>query len=254
MKTSPKPDNWMVLIHFLIFLLPAAALVGGITAVTWHVETTSKLTVFKKEQTALINRLVHTISNDFGLVVSTLLYLSELQEFKQMQESGHMDATDLAENYLSFSKWTGLFGQIRYLDDSGMEIVRVNYNKGNPVNVPAERLQFKGNRYYFKETISLNKGEVFVSPLDLNIEHGKIELPLKPMIRFGTPVFDGYGKKKGRYRTQLLWSETSFGNRSSFVFHPHSRHAFKRGQLLAEGTPSRKRMGIHVRRSKGADL
>ena len=43
----------------------------------------------------------------------------------------------------------------------------------------------------------LDKGQVFVSPLDLNIERGAIEQPLKPMIRLATPVFDSAGDKRG---------------------------------------------------------
>jgi diguanylate cyclase (GGDEF)-like protein len=33
--------------------------------------------------------------------------------------------------------------------------------------------------------------------LDLNVERGKVEQPLKPMIRFGTPVFDDFKSKRG---------------------------------------------------------
>lgn len=43
----------------------------------------------------------------------------------------------------------------------------------------------------------LDKGSVFVSPFDLNIEQGKVEKPHKPMIRFATPVFDQAGVKRG---------------------------------------------------------
>ncbi|MDH4322211.1 MAG: GAF domain-containing protein, partial [Desulfobulbaceae bacterium] len=41
------------------------------------------------------------------------------------------------------------------------------------------------------------KGGIFVSQMDLNIEHGAIESPLKPVIRFGTPIFNSRGEKKG---------------------------------------------------------
>ena len=58
-------------------------------------------------------------------------------------------------------------------------------------------LQNKEGRYYFKDTIQPEKGEVFVSPFDLNIERGEIERLLKPMNRFGTPVFDITGRKRG---------------------------------------------------------
>ena len=54
-----------------------------------------------------------------------------------------------------------------------------------------------GKRYYFKDTLRLAREEIFVSPFDLNIEGGKIEEPLKPTIRFGTPVFDKKEEKRG---------------------------------------------------------
>jgi hypothetical protein len=63
--------------------------------------------------------------------------------------------------------------------------------------VPETQLQSKANRYYFKKTIALNQNEVFISPFDLNIENGKVEQPLKPMIRLATPVFNNVGEKKG---------------------------------------------------------
>ncbi|MEN8136724.1 MAG: PAS domain-containing protein [Thermodesulfobacteriota bacterium] len=63
--------------------------------------------------------------------------------------------------------------------------------------VPADQLQNKGKRYYFLDTIKLGESEIFVSPFDLNIENGKIEKPLKPMIRFGAPVFNNDKKKVG---------------------------------------------------------
>jgi hypothetical protein len=36
-----------------------------------------------------------------------------------------------------------------------------------------------------------------MSPLDLNIEHGKVEELLKLMIRFSTPIYDYNGDLKG---------------------------------------------------------
>jgi signal transduction histidine kinase len=78
-----------------------------------------------------------------------------------------------------------------------MEIVRVNYNKGDPAKVHEDQLQNKASRYYFEKTWALTRGEVYISPLDLNIERGQIEQPPKPMIRFGTPVFDRSGRKIG---------------------------------------------------------
>lgn len=89
------------------------------------------------------------------------------------------------------------FSTLQNIFENRNEIVRINHNNGNPFIVPKQILQNIVLRYYFQETISLDRGELFISPFDLNIEEGKIETPLKPMIRFATPVFDKRGPKQG---------------------------------------------------------
>ena len=84
-----------------------------------------------------------------------------------------------------------------FLDSSGMEKIRVNYNKGDPWIVADEKLQDKSKRYYFADCLPLEEREVFISPLDLNVERGHLEKPFKPVIRFGTPIFDSEGNKDG---------------------------------------------------------
>jgi signal transduction histidine kinase len=90
-----------------------------------------------------------------------------------------------------------VYDQIRYLDAAGNERIRINYNNGRPAVVSERGLQAKAGRYYFQETWRLGLGEVFLSPFDLNVEHDRIEKPLKPMIRFATCVFDRRGVKRG---------------------------------------------------------
>lgn len=103
----------------------------------------------------------------------------------------------MAREYLAFSRQKRKYDQIRFIDDKGMEKVRINFNSGNPAILPESQLMPKGNRYYFKVTMALSRDKVFVSPFDLNIEKGEIEEPLKPMIRFGMPVFDHTERKRG---------------------------------------------------------
>ncbi len=104
---------------------------------------------------------------------------------------------ELAEDFLNTAMYRSLYDQVRLLDVHGMEIARVNFNNGDPAVVPREALQNKKGRYYFDEALRLGRGEVFVSPLDLNTERGQIERPPKPMLRFATPVFDRRGRKRG---------------------------------------------------------
>lgn len=90
-----------------------------------------------------------------------------------------------------------IYDQIRYLDIKGNEVIRINFNDGVPTIVPKEALQNKLHRYYFDEVLRLGCRKIYVSPLDLNIEHGQIEIPFKPMIRIATAIFDESGTKQG---------------------------------------------------------
>ncbi len=102
-----------------------------------------------------------------------------------------------AEDMLSFLNTTELFDQLRLLDLNGKEVARANYNRGHPFLVPEEQLQDKSRRYYFQHSIRLDPGDMYVSPLDLNVEHGEIERPFKPTIRFCMPVSNKAGQKIG---------------------------------------------------------
>ncbi|NEO35453.1 MAG: PAS domain S-box protein [Moorea sp. SIOASIH] len=143
-------------------------------------------------------------ASDFHVIVSDLRFLANQNELRGMLDSTSdaLQETEkwrmaLTQEYLILLREKGLYDQIRFLDTTGKEIVRVNFNQGQPVIVPEEQLQVKANRYWFQKTLALPKGEMFVSPLDLNVENGKIEHPLKPVIRVGSPVFDSYGQKRG---------------------------------------------------------
>lgn len=89
------------------------------------------------------------------------------------------------------------FDQIRLLDNSGHELVRVNMPGDEALAVAVEELQDKSQRYYFQEAKALAVGQVFVSRMDLNVEQGVIEQPHKPMLRFVTPVLDANGDRMG---------------------------------------------------------
>jgi signal transduction histidine kinase/CheY-like chemotaxis protein/HPt (histidine-containing phosphotransfer) domain-containing protein len=88
------------------------------------------------------------------------------------------------------------YDQIRIISAEGQELIRVNYNNGRPQEVTQSQLQQKANRYYVTDSLCLAPGQIYVSPLDLNIEHGEIELPYKPMLRIGTPLLDAHKTKK----------------------------------------------------------
>ena len=107
------------------------------------------------------------------------------------------DFSDIEKLLLSYSKSRRVYDQIRFINMQGDEIVRVDYSTNGAVVIPQNKLQNKKDRYYFQQTIELDKGQMYLSPLDLNVENDAIELPINPVIRLAQPFFDQNGIKRG---------------------------------------------------------
>ncbi|NVJ97922.1 MAG: response regulator [Alphaproteobacteria bacterium] len=88
--------------------------------------------------------------------------------------------------------------QGRWLDETGMEIVRVDRPRGSsPTIVKDADLQDKSARGYFKTASTLGWKELYVSALDLNMEKGEIEKPFRPTVRLAIRVFDANREPAG---------------------------------------------------------
>ena len=100
--------------------------------------------------------------------------------------------------FVDIAKTSSIVMQLRYIDNQGNERIRVERKEpdGAVVLTPKEKLQNKANRYYFQEIMKLDEGEFWFSKLDLNVEQGSIEKPIKPVLRIGMPYYYK-GKKEG---------------------------------------------------------
>ncbi|MEN8131122.1 MAG: ATP-binding protein [Pseudomonadota bacterium] len=147
----------------------------------------TRVRLAKKELSTELN----TAFSDLEILIESL----PLREF--LDSSTIQNRQRLAKLFTRISSPRKVYDQIRYLDANGREVVRINYDQDKAVTVPQDQLRNKSKRYYFADTFRLARGQIFVSPLDLNIEGMRIERPLKPMLRIGAPVFDSQGQKQG---------------------------------------------------------
>ena len=184
--------------NFLLLLFCSCSMLGGVLLFfnQQHINNSENSVKFEEKHSIYIQNKV--IKIHLTAVISDLLSLSEQHEVSCLLAGGCAKEIDFINaDYRHLSKFKQNYDQIRLLDNDGQEVVRINYNNGQPVSVVGNKLQSKQKRYYFKDAHKLNKGEVYISPFDLNMEHGQVEQPLKPMIRFGTPVFNDAGDKLG---------------------------------------------------------
>ncbi|MEZ7195124.1 hybrid sensor histidine kinase/response regulator [Pseudodesulfovibrio karagichevae] len=145
------------------------------------------------------NRMVtQSIDLDLqALFMDLYLVANHVETRHFLQGPTKRNRSDLDRELLALSTISGAYDQIRILGNDGMELLRINYNDGHPAPVPVDKLQNKADRYYFLDSLSLMNGEIYISPFDLNVEHKQIEMPLKPMIRVSTPVYDDSGRRIG---------------------------------------------------------
>ncbi len=183
---------------FLLLFLIAGAILGGAVMFFYKSEVDLILNSIKIDEANTLVLQKNEISNKLVDIVSDLLFLSRKRDLKDYLDSNDPDILrDIEAEYQVLAFYKKKYDQIRYIDASGQEIIRINYNNAAPLVVEKNALQNKAGRYYFHDAFQLNAGAVFVSPLDLNVENGKIERPFKPVIRIGTPVFDREKRKRG---------------------------------------------------------
>ena len=209
--------------RILLYSLSIFIVVGGIylsIAVALQINTNQlkKNEIIKNEE-RLLNVEQDILSYRIERVVSDGLYISDNLSANNLEND---DFKNVENEWKSFADRKKIYDQIRYIDVEGNEKIRINYSESGSVAIVSEQLQNKKDRYYFKDTIGLKKNQTYISKLDLNIENDEIEQPIKPMIRFSTPVFGQDGKLKGivilnYYAKNILQqfedvSQTSYGN------------------------------------------
>ena len=110
------------------------------------------------------------LTRDFNTIISDLKLLRHNLSLKRYLEEADIWALrDLKEEMLMFAKEKLIHEQIRYIDTDGNEIVRIQREQERAEIVSDSTLQNKSERYYFRETLPLDDGEIYISPLDLNV-------------------------------------------------------------------------------------
>ncbi|MES9833932.1 MAG: hypothetical protein ABW139_16975 [Candidatus Thiodiazotropha sp. DIVDIV] len=124
--------------------------------------------------------------------------------------------SSLAADWEMFVAEKQLYDQVRLLDLWGIERLRVDRTPVGASRVSARLLQDKSQRYYFQKGLTLEAGDIYASPIDLNVERGEVERPYKPMVRLVTPLVDEKGEIKALLVVNAL---------ASHIFDDLERHA-----------------------------
>lgn len=138
------------------------------------------------QQRNILNKSYHLIDQSIILVDITSFW-SNLSFPESFSDRNQLDE-DFITNYIRTMQGLDVYDQFRIIDIHGNEILR--YERVDKDSMASAPLQSKTDRAYFQKGLSLNKGQIYISPIELNREHGVLETPHRPVIRGVTPIFD----------------------------------------------------------------
>lgn len=85
--------------------------------------------------------------------------------------------------FFSILESRSYYDKIRFLDENGNEIVRVNNQQNKTVIATKPELENERENEYFQEALKLKPGEFYTSPVNLTRTADRIEYPHKLVIR-----------------------------------------------------------------------
>lgn len=124
----------------------------------------------------------------FSGIFSSLYIVSQSLELLSPASSLNLPDSSVEKLFTAFLKGNTNAYMIRYLDESGQELLKIEKQAELPQKTPTSALQYKGEHDYFEQGMRANIGEFYISELDLNIENGEVEEPWRPTIRAATPI------------------------------------------------------------------
>jgi signal transduction histidine kinase len=172
---------WVPLVAILVWR------VSSLASQTMAVETEN----LQQEQLRAVTEASGAITGRLVWAQRDIRLLANLPSLKRYiahpVAQNRQELTDSMVNFMASR--SGVYAQVRYLDRTGQEIVRVDTVQGLPSVTPERLLQKKADRYYFTATQSLPDNTSFLSQFDLNVENGVVKVPYTPTLRVSTRVF-----------------------------------------------------------------
>ena len=179
---------------YIYFFLIVLLLIVDFALIKTHISGLKESSL--KENQELFEKSQNLVKTTSSYLKSKLDSILENQYFiKYIDDNTNKDYVD--ELFISTIKQNINMFQLRYLDETGQEIIRVDKKNDSVKLVKGNELQNKFHRDYFTNSINLSTNKTWFSNLDLNIENKKIEVPFVPTLRIVKTLIDSNGNKKG---------------------------------------------------------
>lgn len=190
MKTRYWKDAKSVLKTYLLIIIPFMGIAFFMYNYLYNTEIDKTKQIIIEEQKQKTTIINYVIEDVFAKMHEELLVAKNSNEMADyLNDPTKENLEEVEKLFVRLTLSIKSFDQMRLINNSGQEIIRINNSEEGLEMVEKDLLQDKSDRYYYIETSQLSEGEIYVSNMDLNVENGEIEQPYKPMIRMATPLY-----------------------------------------------------------------
>lgn len=192
MNINSSPNSKEVAKTFLFIFIPLAIASLWVAGYLFLQEVDDQKEFLRGDGITDVKSNTRAIERSLAGSVRNVMYLANDPELIAALDKPPTNANlkKLSASYLRFSLAHPTFFKIRWIDEQGMEVLVVKNMEGEAGIVDSRELENKRDRYYFQESMKLQAGEVYVSPMDLDVENGKVLQPYLPVVRIATPIID----------------------------------------------------------------
>ncbi|WP_415517758.1 MAG: PAS domain S-box protein [Desulfovibrio aminophilus] len=190
------PKTNTTLQHFLGLFLPLALLVSAGAFIYREQTRQARLENVMAREMAGVTREAGILETIIATRAADAAFLAARVAGELSQNHGEALA-HVAEMLRSFAQIKTDYFQVRLLDAQGRESVRLDALPDGLRLTPEDELQDKNRSTYFRKAAAIPFGQVYVSALDLNRERGQVERPIRPTLRFASPVRGPDGASAG---------------------------------------------------------
>lgn len=239
-----KIRNTLMLTMMVVSLLPVL-LIGGYS---YYSSSQALRETALSQQNNRLEQLQQALEYQLSGVEQDLLYLSDASAIQLYLASKTGDTrrnqlllTNLRNSLQQFTQQHPLYSAVRFLDRNGEVLVAIDRNGATPNGDSVQDTAKKTaainlrSREYFSNTIDLQRGQVYISPMELRRNETGILSPPQPTIRYATVVKNTADSTQGvlvlnldgqqlinqlTQSTQAGWQSLLTDSQGYYYFHP----------------------------------
>ncbi|MCB1889815.1 MAG: HAMP domain-containing histidine kinase [Rhodocyclaceae bacterium] len=174
----------------LLYLLPWWIALPLLAAIVHHFQSEAELARYELREFELLDthggaliEAMTRLNNDIRLMANVAASAAR----RYPPGAARRDA--LATTFDDFLRAHPHYAQARLLDPDCRETVRVDRRSGTVGRIADAALQDKSRRDYCERPLAMRPGQQYLSPLNANIENGRVVLPLEPTMRAAAGVW-----------------------------------------------------------------